>query len=36
MVVHTVESMTWVWQALSDAGIAGRELELLKNLRACA
>jgi hypothetical protein len=34
--MHTVVSMTWVWQELSDEGIPRRALELLKNLMASA
>ena len=34
MAGHTVVSMTWVWQELSDEGISRRALELLKDLMA--
>ena len=36
MEVHTVVSMTWVWQELSEEGMSWRELELLKTLKAWA
>src|SRR5262245_53018450 len=35
MVGHTVVSMTWVWQELSDEGLSRGAMELLKDLVVC-